>query len=343
MREDALLLLDKYRSFLLEFRERWLKGEIRSDIIYQENLMGALLDHYIACLDFYYPLALKINGPKKVFVILPGNVPVTIFQLIPGLIISGVEEVFFKQPSIEKSFYNQVIPLANIFLRPYMTLSTAYLTHEESLALLKNYDFVIGYGGAALGDFLNFMGKPYRFFGPKLSIGILKGVPTGDILKGIAFDNLAFDTRGCLSLRYLFTFEPIEIKDILNIMELVSVELPPQSNFDYSIAEYEVLKSSFMAEEVLKGRNFFVVYSKNVLEISAPRTLNIVRVDSQKELESQIFNIKDYIQGIAVKDVYPEFVSASYFAVFGKLQFTPCDWCFEEGVKWENFWEVNNV
>ncbi|MEO0258323.1 MAG: acyl-CoA reductase [candidate division WOR-3 bacterium] len=343
MKGDVPLLLDKYRSFLLELKKLYLNGKIQSDIVYQERLLGALIDHYITCLDYYLSLIPEMKGPEKVFVILPGNVPIVIFQLLPGFIVSGVKEVYFKQPFIERSLYNQVIPLANSFLKPHMNLRTSYLSHEESLSVLKNYDFVVGYGGSLLGDFLNFTGKPYRFFGPKLSIGILKGAPTEDVLKRIAFDNLAFDTRGCLSLRYLFTFDPIHIEEIFSAMEVVSKELPPQNNFDYSIAEYEVLKSSWKGERVVKGENFFIVYSDGVLEISAPRTLNIVRVESYKELESQLLKIKDYIQGIATNGIYPEFTSASYYALFGKLQFTPCNWCFEKGVTWENFWEVNDV
>ncbi|MGB9823510.1 MAG: acyl-CoA reductase [Candidatus Hydrothermia bacterium] len=343
MRRDALSLLDKYAEFLLTFKEYYEKGKVKSDIVYQKNLLLSSLNQYIECVDFFKSYPDNLNGPEKVFVILPGNVPVVIFQIFPVFLLSNVKKVFIKQPSVEKSFYNEFVNMAKNFLGKFIEIHTRYMTHEETFNEAKKYDFIVGYGGENLGALFKTLGKPSRFFGPKLSIGILWKEPSLEVLKKIAFDNLAFDTRGCLSLRYLFTPKKIDEELISRAFNEVSLDLVPQSNFDYSFTEYEVLKASLEAEKVVRGESFFLLYSRKLLRISAPRVLNIVVVDGTEGLQEMLNELKEIIQGVATDNLEVNVVSVSYYCNFGELQFPPCNWFFERGVTLENFWEVSNV
>lgn len=343
MRRDVLSLLDRYAEFLVTFKKYCENGKVKSDIAYQKNLLLSSLSHYIECIDFFRSYPDELDGPEKVFVILPGNVPVVIFQIFPILLLSNVKRVFFKQPSVERSFYNEFVNIVRNFLGEFMEIETGHMTHEETFEEARKYDFIVGYGGENLGALFKTLEKPSRFFGPKLSIGILWKEPSLEVLKKIAFDNLAFDTRGCLSLRYLFTPKKIGEELILRAFNEVSLDLIAQSNFDYSFTEYEVFKVSLDAERVLRGESFFVLYSRKFLKISVPRVLNIVVVDGIERLQEELNELKDIIQGVASDNLEVNVVSASYYCNFGELQFPPCNWFFERGVTLENFWEVSNV
>jgi len=343
MKRVVRSLLDSYREGLKGFAEDYAKGLVKSDVIYQKKFLEEILAHSISCIDFFKKVEDEIRGPRRVFVILPGNVPVTIFQILPILLISGVEEVFFKYPRVEKTFYQELLTHLNFALKGSISLRGEYLSHSETLEALKEWDFVIAYGGEELVGVLNSLNKPARIFGPKFSIGILEEKPEKEIFQGIARDNLSFDTRGCLSLRFLFTFQELDFEGLMEEMEKVGRELPPQSNFNLDATSYEVESLALDAVRVYRGHNFFVIYTDKLLGISASRVLVVIKVNSKEHLKDLIWDYRDKIQGVASLDYFPDFTSASFFAKFGQLQFPPCGWFFEKGVDLKNFWEVPNV
>lgn len=337
---DVPLLLDKYLKALKEFFQDYSAGKIPSDVKYQDVLISNILQGCIKCVENFKIRSSCVVGPEKVFVILPGNVPVVIFQIFPILLIRGVREVFFKFPLRERSFPGSFLSYVTRNLKNEMEVGGAYLTHEESFRKITGYDFVIAFGGGEFQRALTEVSKPYRFFGPKFSFGVLWNQPDGVTLEKIAFDVLSFDTRGCLSMRYLFTSQKLDEELLLHAFSKVSKLLPPESDFDIEIAEYEVLKNSLDAVRILKGRDFFILLSNRLIEISSLRTLVIVNIDNAEELDSLISPYRNNIQGIASDGYYPEFTSASHIAVFGNLQFPPCGWYFEKGVTLDNFLEV---
>uniref|UniRef100_A0A7V3ZXW6 Acyl-CoA reductase n=1 Tax=candidate division WOR-3 bacterium TaxID=2052148 RepID=A0A7V3ZXW6_UNCW3 len=340
MREDVLLLLDRYRLALSDFLERLKVGKIKSDVQYQQNLLVSLIEHYILCLDFYKRLEDFPSGPEKVFVFLPGNVPVIPFQLLPFLLISGVKEVFFKYPRREGSFYASLFQVLNSYLGDSLKMEGGYLEHTIAFERAKNYCFVIGFGGESLQKVFEAYEIPSKFFGSKFSIGILQGKADKEVLERVAWDNLAFDTKGCLSLRVLFSFDRHMRNELWQAVEKVSKILPPESDFRFDESEYEVYKNFQFFEEIKKGSNYFIVFSKNFVELSAPRTLQIVEVSSIGEIEEFISRYNLYLQGIASDGPILFQSNASIITDFGKLQFTPCNWYFEKGVNYKNFWEV---
>ncbi|MDI6851576.1 MAG: acyl-CoA reductase [bacterium] len=340
MRGDVLLLLDKYRLALSDFLERFKVGKIKSDVQYQQNLLVSLIEHYLLCLDFYEKLENYPSGPKNVFVFLPGNVPVIPFQLLPFLLISGVREVFFKYPRRESSFYVNLSQVLNSYLGNFLRMEGGYLEHSIAFERAKNYRFVIGFGGESLQKVFEALEMPGRFFGPKFSVGILQGKGDKGVFERVAWDNLAFDTKGCLSLRVLFTFNKRLRDELWHVVEEVAKILPPESDFHFDESEYEVYKNFKFFDEIRRGNNFFVVFSKNFVELSAPRTLQVVEVSSIGEIEEFIRRYNLYLQGIASDSPFLFQSDASIISEFGKLQFTPCNWFFEKGVNYRNFWEV---
>ncbi|MBP7703155.1 MAG: hypothetical protein KA126_04630 [Candidatus Hydrothermae bacterium] len=336
-------LLDNYLRALEEFFIDYQNGKVPSDISYQKLLIEQILQKCIECTCEIGSKGSFVKGPEKVFVFLPGNVPVVMFQIMPVLLLSGVRDVFFKFSSKEGKFQECFIGYLKRHFKDCLQVSGDFLSHEESLSVAKQYDFIIGFGGEELGQKLGLLGKPYRFFGPKFSIGILWSEPSISALENIAFDNLSFDTRGCLSMKFLLTpWEGFE-DQLFTCFSVTSRELFPMSDFDMDQSEYEVLRHSLEVQRIVKGGDFFLLFADKLVEIDAARTLVVVKFKDVSELESIIYPYKDFIQGIATDGYYPSFTSCSYVAKFGELQFPPCGWYFENGIILDNFWEVKDV
>jgi len=340
MRGDVLSLLDKYSLGLSDFFEKFKKGKVISRIQYQRELLASLIEHYIRCLDFFKNLNEYPQGPEKVFVFLPSNVPVVPFQLLPLLLVSGVKEVFFKYPRRENLFYDSLFYVLNTHLKENLKVEGAYLQHTEALERAKNYHFVIGFGGENLRLAFEAIKVPGRFFGPKFSVGILKEGYTSEMLGGIAWDNLAFDTKGCLSLSVLFTFDRDIREGLYHAFEKVSEILTPESDFRFDETEYEVYRNFQYFNAVRRGKDYFLVFSENFVPFSAPRVLQVIEVSSMDEIEDFIKKYNPYLQGIATNTQFLPKNNASMITSFGELQFTPCSWFFEKGVDYKNFWEV---
>ncbi len=334
------LLLDNYREVLKGFKEDFEKGLVKSDVIYQKELLSRLFEHYLGCIEYYEEIKTFPKGPEKVFVFLPSNVPLVIFEVMPLLLVSGVKEVFFKFSSREKTFIYEFIKRLREKISGLIHIDGEYLSHEESLVKVREYDFLMGFGSEKLGGVISKLGKHYRFFGPKFSIGIFKGQDSNEIFEKIAWDNLSFDTRGCLSLRVLFSIAEVVEEDLISAFEKVSHILPPESDFRRDEAEYEVLRNFERARFIFRGRDYFIVFSEGFIELNSLRTLLVVNVPSVESVYDIIKPYGSFIQGVAVDFEGFNMESASLITEFSKLQFPTCHWLFEQGVTLKNFWEV---
>lgn len=333
-------LLDSYREILKGFKEDFEKGLVKSDVIYQKELLSRLFEYYFGCIEYYKEIKTFPDGPERVFVFLPGNVPVVIFEVMPLLIVSGVKEVFFKFSSREKTFISEFIKRLREKLSGFIHIEGEYLSHEESLVKVREYDFLMGFGSENLGGVISKLGKPYRFFGPKFSVGIFKGQVSGKIFEKIAWDNLSFDTRGCLSLRVLFSIAGDVEENLISAFEKISHILPPESDFRRDESEYEVLRNFERAKSIYRGRDYFIVFSSEFIELNGLRTLLVVNVPQIERVHEIIKPYRPLIQGVGVDFEGFHIEGTSLITEFGKLQFPPCHWHFEQGVTLKNFWEV---
>ena len=332
-------LLIRASKALKELIKQLEKGNRISEKEYQRKLFKDVLTYTAKGLEeIRVPI---LSAPyKRVFVILPSNVPHIGIQLLP-LLEAYRLEVFFKLPSREKLFMKNFLQLLR-----WEKFEADYLSYGETLKKIREYDFVVAFGSSAVERFLKAAGKPYRFFGPKFSFAFAERLSSGD-LYGIMADFLSFDTEGCLSTRFLFVKEEPELGMLEESLEKAAALYPPQNTFDVDLFYYYSRVNLYFSKKHLISDSEAVFFVERMPEYFPPRTLFLVKIDSMEDVVEFLGDAVESVQAITTSDgkAIPFFeskTSVSLFLKFGRSQFPPIFWLFEKGVTLENFFEVNN-
>jgi len=336
-REDARLLLDEAGRAVQEFARRVKNGDRVGEIEYQRELLYRILMHTA---DGYrrFPFPEKTGEVNSLFVFVPGNVPIVPLQVLPVSIVYNLK-TFFKLPHNERLFFHTFRKLLG---DQFNFVEGNYLPHDEALKKAQEYDFVLIFGGRGAYKIAERINKPSRVFGPRFSIGYINASELDEeITEKVAFDNLAFDTAGCLSIRFLFAHGRMNLNILKRGFEYISAKLQPQSNFDRDIFEYGASVIIMNSREYIRGEDWIVAKVTSIPEFWPPRTLFVMEVGSPEDALAILGNLKYNLQGIALNNVefkkYFEGTSVSYFSKFGELQFPQAGWMFEKGV------DINNI
>ncbi len=341
MREDAVLLLDELNIALSAFAKDIKQGK-DTDIVYGEYLKGLLLHT-----AHNYKILKNKTGQipdipyKTLFVILPGNVPMVFFEVLPVSIVYRIK-TFFKFPEDEKNLYSRFISYLNVKHPEIGKLfDGSYLSHIETEKIIREYDFLFAFGSDKLKDLLSKTPVPYRFFGPGFSFGITFDSVNKEILKDVLF----FDQRGCLSMKFLFYTEEHIVEYLKDIFREADYQIPPTSIFNKDRFDYRLYSLIPYGEIILKNDKnaIFEINSPIIPDIPLPeRTLILKRINEEEDIIEFLGNHIHRVQAIATDN--PNKVQklreyAAFITEFGKLQFQPYNFFFKKGVTLENiFW-----
>ncbi len=329
MSSDELLV--KAGRALRKLVEEWGAGRVRFQKEYQKELLREVLLFTAQQLEnFTVP---SLNCPyRRVFVLLPSNVPHIALQLLP-LIASYRLETFFKLPSGERLFMKEFLRLLD---EP--SLQAGYLDREETARAAAGYDFLIGFGSSQLEEFLKNTGKPFRFFGPRFSFAYLQ---EGEELGPALEDGLSFDTEGCLSTRFIFVKGKVDMEHLYTLLQKAASKLPPQSSFNFELFDYYNRVNLYYADEYALTADAAVIKVRDFPEFFPPRTLFIVEVKGPEQVLEFLGERANSVQAVTTpsgrKEGAFEKTSASLFLPCGRSQFPPLGWMFEKGLSVENF------
>ncbi len=346
MKEDVVILLDRLNKALVEFSESLKQGK-DTDIVYGDYLNDLLrytAENYIKIRK--YAGDTPTVPYKTLFVILPGNVPMVFFEVLPISLIYKLK-TFFKFPKDEKKLYLYFIQFLK---QKYPAISDffhgSYMEHTKIANKTKEFDFVFAYGSYNLAEFLHDIARPYRFFGPGFSIGIAHF----DINIGIINDTLFFDQRGCLSMKILFYKKNHIIDKAKETFKKNANRIPPTSSFSKDRFLYRLHSLVPYGNIILKGNDYaiFEIKTDRMPDVYLPeRTLLMKKVKNNEEIIEFLGPYINMLQAISTDDTnetaslkkYPAFITT-----FGQLQFQPYNFLFKRGVNLNNiFTEVDNV
>ncbi len=330
---------EKIIKALKLFKQKYEKGEIVSSKKYQKRLVLESIEHFIKETEKYEAKEL-VSPYKKIFIILPANVPTEFFEFIP-ILLSYNAFFFFKLPKRNRVFIKSFFEILN-----FNNIKAEYLSHKKTLKEAKNFDFIIGSGSSGLEDSLKDLRKPYRFFGPKFSFAIMKNFSEKD-LKSVLKDFLSFDTEGCLSARFLFTKFDLDLKLIKKIIRNIRKELYPQKDFDPYLFDYYNAINLYYSKDslILKREAIFKV--NEFPKYFPPRTLFVKRYEKEIEIIDFLIGAKNSVQAILNKDgsksdFFIKNTSVSLFLPFRRAQFPPFGWFFERELKLEDFFQFKH-
>ncbi len=283
----------------------------------------------------------KKNIFNKILVILPKNVPVVPLQLSPIIFSYPDSHFFFKLP--KKRWKTSALIIKTLFNIEYVDYSP--LSHKETEKLLKEFDFIVASGSNELIPILKSSSKPYRFFGPKFTVGFLSESKNEKILKNAFYDFLSFDTEGCLSLRFLF-LKDYYTKIFHSILEEVSNTLKPQKFFNKELYNYYT-KAYLVFNEGIYTKNSSIIDTKTFPSKFPQRVLFVVKIkkreDVYKFLKPKINSIQGFLYDNE-KDFnyFSKIFKNQIFLQFGNSQFPPAGWLFEKNLSIDNFFNVQH-
>ncbi len=290
---------------------------------YQGNVLKDILLYLSSHLSKFD--APRLSGPRRVLVLLPANVPLIPFQMGPLLDAYGLEAVF-KRPLTEDLFYR--------LLGEFSGMKFVFFPHNELSSFAREFDFVVGFGGHGLGQTLAGLGVPFRFFGPRFSIGIVKDDPYPFFL-----DALSFDGEGCLSPVVLFA-EKWELEKACQAFKKAAGERPPQESFNRFSFEYYVKFLSYYARDfcLLSHEALFLV--KEFPPLIPARTVLLREAPDPEEVLDFLGERREYIQAVISRSKEKfllQNTSASLRLPPSRAHYPPLGWFFEKGVNLSNF------
>jgi hypothetical protein len=235
------------------------------------------------------PYKIEATSPKKVAIIMAGNIPLVGFHDFVSVLISG-HHALVKQSSND----NHLLP----YLAKYLEYvepgfkGTIKFTDDT----LENFDAVIATGSNNTARYFEyyFKGKPSIIRNNRNSIAILTGNETLEELQALSEDIFRYYGLGCRNVSKLYVPKNYNFELFFNAMyhwHPIIEKAKYANNYDYNKAVY--LMSEFDMLE-----NGFLMIKEDKSYASPIATVFYEYYDSAKQLKEKLDIEKDAIQCI---------------------------------------------
>ncbi|MFD0990894.1 acyl-CoA reductase [Mariniflexile jejuense] len=238
------------------------------------------------------PYNLQINQPKKVAIIMAGNIPLVGFHDFLSVLITG-HKVLVKQSSNDQQ------------LLPYLAKYLEYIEPEFKGKItftnekLENFDAVIATGSNNTARYFEyyFKGKPSIIRNNRNSVAVLTGTETETDFKNLSEDIFRYYGLGCRNVSKLFVPKNYNFDAFFNGMyhwHPIIDKAKYANNYDYNKAVY--LMSEFDMLE-----NGFLMIKEDQSYASPIATVFYEYYDDAEQLQQKLEADKNQIQCIVSK------------------------------------------
>tara|TARA_R110000868_G_scaffold291085_3_gene551431 strand:+ start:9403 stop:10461 length:1059 start_codon:yes stop_codon:yes gene_type:complete len=275
----------KHQLKLAEENNGWFNKENMAFAInsWVESLTAENLNGWLS------PFAININSPKKVAIIMAGNIPLVGFHDFVSVLITG-HHALIKQSSNDK----HLLP----YLAKYLEFvesgfkGTISFTEEK----LENFDAVIATGSNNTARYFEyyFKGKPSIIRNNRNSVAVLSGNETLEDLQLLSEDIFRYYGLGCRNVSKLFVPKNYNFDLFFQAMyhwHPIIEKAKYANNYDYNKAVY--LMSEFDMLE-----NGFLMIKEDERFASPIATVFYEYYASNNLLKEKLSNDKDNIQCI---------------------------------------------
>jgi len=250
-----------------------------------------------------YPISEK--KPKRVAVIMAGNIPLVGFHDFLSVLISG-HKILIKQSTNDK----QLLPILVEFL---IAENAEFKNHIEfTTEKLENYDAVIATGSNNTSRYFEyyFSKVPHIIRKNRNSVAILTGKETEEELKPLGEDIFRYFGLGCRNVSKLYVPEDYDFDTFFKAMyswNSIIHQHKYANNYDYNKAVY------LMSEYKLLDNGFLILKEDN--SFSSPiATLYYEKYSSQEELQQILEKEKENLQCVVSQNLKKDHLA------FGKTQ-----------------------
>lgn len=310
-----------------EERQEWAQAAMSRNTWFTEENVSKALDGIILMLDerylreWLYPYHLKQVTPKKVGVVMAGNIPMVGFHDFLAVLLSG--HYLLAKPS------NADEPLMKRLADMLVGIEPAFANQFEFVHLLKEADAIIATGSDNTARYFEyyFAKRPHIIRKNRSSVGILTGHEEKDDLQALGEDIFRYYGLGCRNVSKVlvpegYTFDKFfeanaHRKNLLDHHKY-------QNNYDYN-------KSILLVNRVPHFDNGFMLVQQSQGLVSPISVLFYDTFSSLTDLRQKLNAIKDKTQVVVSAHGWLE-----GSIPFGEAQ-RPMVWDYADGVDTLNF------
>lgn len=322
-RIEAFVELGKrLRNLTPEERRAWAFAAASRNTWFTEENVNYALNGVIAMLEeqylreWLYPYHLKQVIPKKVGVVMAGNIPMVGFHDFLSVLISG-HDLLAKLSSDDEALIRHITNML-------IGIEPAFANRIEFVNLLKGADAIIATGSDNTARYFEyyFAKRPHIIRKNRSSIGVLTGHEETDDLKALGEDIFRYYGLGCRNVSKVFVpegytfdkfFEANEHRS--NILDLHKYH----NNYDYN-------KSILLVNRVPHFDNGFMLVQPSDKLVSPISVLFYETFSSLADLRQKLAAVKDKTQCIVSAHSWMDESIA-----FGQAQ-CPMVWDYADGV-----------
>jgi len=259
---------------------------------------------------------LKESSPKKVAIIMAGNIPLVGFHDFLSVLISG-HSVLIKQSSNDK----HLLPFLAKYLEYVAPSLKGHITFTDEK--LTDFDAIIATGSNNTARYFEyyFGNKPNIIRKSRNSVAVITGTETEEDFEKLADDIFTYFGLGCRSVSKLYVPRDFDFNHFFNGMygkkDLI-YNAKYANNYDYNKAVY--LMSEFDLLE-----NGFLMIKEDDSYSSPIATVFYEYYDNPVDLKIKLYQDKDKIQCVVSKGFLPDEIP------FGQTQ-NPQLWDYADGI-----------
>ncbi|WP_162427142.1 acyl-CoA reductase [Pontibacter pudoricolor] len=310
------------KSLTSEDRQVWARmAQSRNPWFDEENVSCALHgitqmleEQYLR--EWLYPYHLKQVTPKKVGVVMAGNIPMVGFHDFLSVLMSG--HYLLAKLSTDDQ------PLMRRLADMLVGIEPAFANQFEFVEMLKDADAIIATGSDNTARYFEyyFAKRPHIIRKNRTSIGVLTGHEEADDLKALGEDFFRYYGLGCRNVSKVFVPEGYKFDKFFEANEHRSKVLDHhkyQNNYDYN-------KSILLVNRVAHFDNGFMLVQESENLVSPISVLFYETFSSLPDLRQKLTDLKDKTQVVVSAHGWLE-----GSIPFGEAQ-CPMVWDYADGV-----------
>lgn len=322
-RIEAFVELGKQLQQLTpEERQNWAYAAASRNTWFTEENVSCALNGIITMLqeqylrEWLYPYHLKQVTPKKVGVVMAGNIPMVGFHDFLSVLISG----HYLMGKLSSSDDMLMKRLANMLIG----IEPAFASCIEFVDLLKEADAIIATGSDNTARYFEyyFANRPHIIRKNRSSIGILTGHEETDDLKALGEDIFRYYGLGCRNVSKVLVPEGYVFNRFFEAnqhRENIQDHHKYQNNYDYN-------KSILLVNRVPHLDNGFMLVQQSERLVSPISVLFYDTFSSLTDLRQKLQEVKDKTQVLVSAHGWFE-----GSIPFGEAQ-SPMVWDYADGV-----------
>lgn len=322
-RIEAFVELGKQLQQLTpEERQSWAYAAASRNTWFTEENVSCALNGIITMLqeqylrEWLYPYHLKQVTPKKVGVVMAGNIPMVGFHDFLSVLISG----HYLMGKLSSSDDMLMKRLANMLIG----IEPAFASCIEFVDLLKEADAIIATGSDNTARYFEyyFANRPHIIRKNRSSIGILTGHEETDDLKALGEDIFRYYGLGCRNVSKVLVPEGYVFDRFFEAnqhRENIQDHHKYQNNYDYN-------KSILLVNRVPHLDNGFMLVQQSERLVSPISVLFYDTFSSLTDLRQKLQEVKDKTQVLVSAHGWFE-----GSIPFGEAQ-SPMVWDYADGV-----------